>query len=106
MSCDLSCDPPNVSCDLLSVSCDLPLQLDTSDSNKLIHQMGFTDHQMIIVKTHSNTSSYSKVTEVCMCVCVCVCVRVCVRACVCVCVCSFVRACVCACKEACVMMNQ
>jgi len=37
--------------------------LDSSDNNKLIHQLGFADQQLIIVKTHSVASSYSKVTE-------------------------------------------
>ena len=40
--------------------------LDTSDNNKLIHQMGFSDRQLIIVKTHTVVSNYSsKVSEVC-----------------------------------------
>ena len=39
--------------------------LDTSDNNKLIYQMGFSDRQLIIVKTHTIVSSYSsKVSEV------------------------------------------
>ena len=39
--------------------------LDTSDNNKLIYQMGFSDRQLIIVKTHTVVSSYSsKVSEV------------------------------------------
>lgn len=39
--------------------------LDTSDNNKLIHQMGFSDHQLIIVKAHPAVSNYSsKVSEV------------------------------------------
>ena len=39
--------------------------LDTSDNNKLIHQMGFSDRQLIIVKTHTVVSNYSsKVSEV------------------------------------------
>ena len=40
-------------------------QLDISDYNKLIHQLGFTDHQTLIVKTQSFVSSSSYVrTEV------------------------------------------
>lgn len=39
--------------------------LDTSDNNKLIHQMGFSDRQLIIVKTHTMVSNYSsKASEV------------------------------------------
>ena len=39
--------------------------LDTADNNKLIYQMGFSDRQLIIVKTHTVVSSYSsKVSEV------------------------------------------
>ncbi len=39
--------------------------LDTSDNNKLVHQMGFTDNQVLTTKVQSNLSNtYSKVAEV------------------------------------------
>ena len=45
--------------------------LDTSDNNKLVHQMGFTDNQVLTTKVQSNLSNtYSRVAEVCMCHCI------------------------------------
>ncbi len=40
--------------------------LDSSDNNKLVHQMGFSDNQVLTTKVHSNVSpnSHTKVAEV------------------------------------------